>query len=369
MPTAEILSHIAPHIQAMTPYRPGKPLEEMKEELGLARVIKLASNENPLGVSPRAKEAMAAAVAEGFRYPDPVSRKLRRLIATRLGVSPDELIVASGSENLLSITLRTLMKPGEKALVPEGAFMGFAIHLTSFGGQVVSVPSPGYRFDVAGLIAALAPDIRIVYLPNPNNPTGSYITADEFNQLRQALPPDTLLLLDEAYIEYCGHLPDYPDALAARQDNILILRTFSKAYGLGGLRVGYGIGHPELVTQMGKVKMTFEPCGLAQVAAEAAWTDEAFLEAGMQNNTQEKARLYQAFADMGLNALPSAGNFIMVVFDSAAQVDRLNEGLLSQGIAIRPLAAFGFPHALRVSIGLPEENTAFLEALATVLNR
>jgi histidinol-phosphate aminotransferase len=275
--------------------------------------------------------------------------------------------VASGSENLLATTIRSTMKNGDKALAGFGAFMGLDIHLAAHGGTLVKVPSPNHRFDVEALIEATTPDIRILYLPNPNNPTGTYITHDELKTLLAKVPASTIVLLDEAYIEYCDDLPDYPRALTLRQDNLLILRTFSKAYGLGGLRIGYGIGHPKLIEQLSKVKMTFEPSLPAQVAAEAAWDDLAFLTQGIENNRQEMKRYYQTFDELGLSYVPSAGNFVFVECPSPEYVNALNEALLKRGIAIRPLAAFGFPSAVRITVGLPEENDALFAALREIL--
>ncbi len=349
------------------PYRPGKPIEELKEEYGFEKVIKLASNENPFGVSPKALAAMQAHLTDNARYPDPISRRLRRTMASSLGISPEELIVTAGGESLIATIVRSMMHPGDKAVTGFGAFMGFEIHLSAHGGELIKVPSPGYRFDVDALIQATTPDTRILYLPNPNNPTGSHITHQELETLLNGIPKTTLLFLDEAYIEFARHLPDYPDAMALRRENLLILRTFSKAYGLAGLRIGYGIGHPSLIEQLTKVKMTFEPSHLAQVAAEAAWQDSDFIDKALRNNTQEMKRYYEVLESLGLQYQPSAGNFIFVAFDSQEQVNTLNEALLKRGIAIRPLASFGFPNCIRITVGLPEENDALFQALREIL--
>ncbi len=362
-----LFSRIPPYVRQMVPYRPGKPIEELKEEYGLERIIKLASNENPFGASPMAIEAATAAIGQVYRYPDPVSRKLRRKIAHSLGITPEEIVLAAGSETLLDTSIRSLMTPEDVAVTGFGAFMGFEIHLAAHGGRLVKVPSPDYRFDVDALIAAVTPETRILYLPNPNNPTGTYLTTLELDKLLTHIPPSTLILLDEAYIEYCGHLHDYPDSLAMRQDNVLILRTFSKAYGLAGLRIGYAIGHPIIIEQLAKVKMTFDPSMPAQLAAEAAWDDREFLARGITNNRQELERYYHCFDKLGLKYLPSAGNFIFVEMDSEERVNRLNQALLQRGIAIRPLAAFGFPDCVRITIGRPDENDVLFEAFEAIL--
>ncbi len=362
-----VLENMPEYVRNMLPYRPGKPLEELKEEYGFEKVIKLASNENPFGCSPKAIEAATKTLADNFRYPDPVSRRLRRKIAETLGLQSNQLVVAAGSESLLAATIRAVMKPGEKALTAFGAFMGFEIHLAGHGGKLEKIPSPDYRFDIDALIAACTPDVRILYLPNPNNPTGSYFTHQELQTLLAKVPKSTLVLLDEAYIEFAQVLPDYPKALTLMQDNLLILRTFSKAYGLAGFRIGYGIGHPMLIEQLTKIKMTFEPTLSAQAAAEAAWDDTGFLMKGVENNQSEMKRYYQVLHELGLKYVPSAGNFVFIECQDAETVNNLNEALLRKGIAIRPLASFGFPNCIRITIGLPEENDATFQALREIV--
>lgn len=362
-----ILEQIPAYVRSMVPYRPGKPIEELKEEYGFDKVIKLASNENPFGTSPKALEAIHQGADDFFRYPDPVSRRLRRKIAATLNVGEDELVITSGSENLLATTVRTMMRPGDLAVTGFGAFMGFEIHLNAHGGKLLKVPSPNYRFDLDALIEAVTEDTRILYLPNPNNPTGSYFTHQELKHVLDTVPKTTLVLLDEAYIEFCEGIPDYPLSLTLRQENLLILRTFSKAYGLAGLRIGYGIGHPQVIEHLMKVKMTFEPSLPAQLAADAAWDDYDFIRKTVQNNKQELQRYYETFDRLGLKYIPSVGNFIFAECPSLDYVNALNEALLKRGIAIRPLASFGFPNCIRISIGLPEENTALLDAIEAIL--
>lgn len=362
-----ILQGVPPYVKGMVPYRPGKPIEELKEEYGFERVVKLASNENPFGVSPKALDAVKKGLSDVYRYPDPISRRLRRKIATSLGVQPEEVVVASGSESLLAITIRTFMKPGDVAITGQGAFMGLEIHLSAHGGRILKVPSPEYRFDIDALVAATTDDMKILYLPNPNNPTGTYFNREELEQVLASVPKTVLVVLDEAYIEFCRDFPDYPDALTMRQDNLLILRTFSKAYGLAGFRIGYGIGHPQLIEQLSKVKMTFEPSLPAQLAAEAALDDQEFLEKTIQNNRLELKRYYETLEALGLPYVPSAGNFVMVELKSPDQVSRLNDLLLQRGIAIRPLAPFGFPQCVRITVGLPEENDLVFRALREIL--
>lgn len=369
MPTTQntLLECIPSYVQELMAYKPGKALEEIKAEYGFDKAIKLASNENPFGPSTKAMEAVQKAIANTFRYPDPVSRNLREKIAAKFAVKAEEIIVGAGSESLLSILCRTVMKPGDVALMGEGAFLGFPVHCKAMGGVLKTVPSPNYRFDVDAIIHALDDSVRILYLPNPNNPTGTYITQAELDRILAALPKSTLLLIDEAYTEFCQDLPDYPQTLQLRSDNVVILRTFSKAYGLGGMRVGYGVASPRLIEQATKIKMTFEVTLLSQVAAEAALHDDAFLRQTVENNTKEKARYYAFFEKHSMKYVPSHGNFILVECESEDRVNEINEALLKQGIAIRPLKAFGFPNCLRITIGLPEENDALFKAFEGVV--
>lgn len=365
----DIYSNIPEYVRALKPYKPGKPLDEMKAEYGLERVIKLASNENPFGPSPKALEAMEKVTHDLFRYPDPVSRRLKAKLGKSLGFSEDQIIVGAGSESLLALICRTVLKPGDLALMGEGAFLGFPVHLSAMGGKLQTVPSPNYRFCVDNLISAITPETRILYLPNPNNPTGTYITTDELNKILAALPDSCLLIIDEAYVEFCcfsGNPPDgYPNSLDALKgrNNVIVLRTFSKAYGLAGLRVGYGIADVKLIEQMTKVKMTFEVSLLAQAAAEAAWDDIEHIKRTVENNNSELLRYYQVLDELKLQYVKSNGNFVLIELNDEGRVNALNEKLLKEGIAIRPLAPFGFPTCIRISIGLPEENDTLFTAL------
>lgn len=363
-----LLARVPQHVKTMVPYQPGKPLDELKAEFGFDQVIKLASNENPFGVSPKAIAAMQEALAGCYRYGDPISRRLRQGLAEQLGVDIHELGIVSGSENLLAILSRAFMQMGDLAVQGQGAFLGFEIHAQAIGGKVLSLTSPGYRFDVPALIDACTKiQPKILYLPNPNNPTGTYINKTDMQLILDQCPKSTLIVVDEAYCEFCADIEDYPDMVQMRQDNVFVCRTFSKAHGLAGLRVAYGIGHPKLVEQVMKVKMTFEPSTLAQVAALASLEDQAFLDKVIANNKTEKQRYYEFFERHQVSYVPSVGNFVMVVFSNQAQVDLINQQLLRKGIAIRPLASFGYPNCMRISIGLPEENQALLEALEALL--
>ena len=370
----DILHNIPEYVQALKPYKPGKPLDEMKAEYGLEHIIKLASNENPFGPSPKALEAIQKVENELFRYPDPISRRLKNKLAKALDVNEKQIIVGAGSESLLALICRTVLKPGDLALMGEGAFLGFPVHLSAMGGKLKTVPSPNYRFDVDALIQNITPETKLLYLPNPNNPTGTYITTDELNKIVTALPASCLLVIDEAYVEFCCFVDNppegYPNSLDALKNhpNVILLRTFSKAYGLAGLRVGYGIGDTYLIEQMTKVKMTFEVSLLAQVAAEAAWDDTEHIQRTVENNNNQLLRYYQVLEELKLQYVKSYGNFVLIELDDESKVNNLNEVLLKQGIAIRPLAAFGFPTCLRISIGLPAENDMVFAALRAYFN-
>lgn len=367
-PLPNIWDKVPDHVKAMQPYKPGKPLEELKEEFGLDRVIKLASNENPFGCSPKAVEAAIASISGTYRYPDPVSRRLRRKLAEQFGINPFEIAIGAGSENLIAIAIRTFLATGDTAVTGYGAFLGFDIHSQALGVNLAKAPSPNYKFDVQAILDTVnSTPCKVVYIPNPNNPTGTYLTNAEAQTLINGIPSDVVIIWDEAYLEFCGHLNDYPDSLKIRRDNMVVMRTFSKAYGLAGLRIAYAVGHPAIIEQMMKVKMTFEPAIPAQEAALAALDDHEFLQKTVDSNRIELQRYYQVLDELKLTYVPSSGNFILVELFDADKVTRLNDALLQKGIAIRPAGAFGFPTCARISIGAPDENDSLFAALRDIV--
>ena len=353
---------LVPHyIAALRPYQAGRSIEDVRRQFGLTRVAKLASNENPLGSSPLAIEAAHRALADGCsRYGDG-GFALRVALAQRFGAHPKNVIAAAGSESLLSSVVRTFLGDDDEVLTTEAAFIGFQVMAKSRGIAYRAVPYRDYHYDLAALADAITPRTKIVYLANPNNPTGTIFTKAQFDAFYARVPERVLIILDEAYFEYAQHAPEYPDSLAYRYDNVITLRTFSKAYGLAGLRAGYGLAHEELITQLLKIKLPFEPAAVAQAAAIAALDDREFLERTLELNARSLRMLVDG---LPFRSAPSLANFVMVPLASSEAAATLTQQLLEQGVIIRPLAAFGLPHAIRISTGTIEETEFCLGAIA-----
>lgn len=353
---------IPAHIRALVPYKPGKPAEELFREKGLTRIVKLASNENPWGASPRAMEAIQKIGQSLHLYPDPSNFELKSKLAQIYRLKPENITLGAGSEGIMGCIVRCFLNDQNEALTSEGAFIGFTVLAKSVNTRLVQVPlTPDYRFDVERVAKAITPRTKIIYIANPSNPTGTYITAAEWEWFIPKVPDHTLVVLDEAYVEFASHLPDYPDSQKYRLDNVITLRTFSKAQGLAGLRIGMGIGEQDLITNLQKLRHPFEPNIVAQKAALAALDDKTFLDKTISNNEAEKKKLMEFLLDQGLTPIPSAANFVMVPFSSQQAAADLAEKLLNLGIIIRPLPAFGLPHCVRISVGTPEEMEFFRE--------
>lgn len=359
---------IPDNIRSLEPYRAGRSIAEVAQEFGLTSVVKLASNENPLGPSPRAVEAARQAISEVHRYPDPAARALREKLAERFSLNLNNIIVGAGSEGILSSIVRVFLEAGDEVLTADAAFLGFPILCRTRGVEPTTVPlTPKYRFDLAALGEALNERTKLVYLCNPNNPTGTIFTKDEFDKFMERVPPHVLVIQDEAYCEYAASAADYPDSMDYRYDNVITLRTFSKAYGLAGLRVGYGFGHHELIESLWKVKLPFEPSGPAQAAACAALDDTEHLLATLRLNEQGRATLQRELTRLGVEHRPTYANFIMMIFSDEEQVMHLFVELQRRGVITRPLAQVGLPQGLRVTIGTAQENQRFVEALEEIL--
>lgn len=356
---------VPPHILELRAYEPGLSAEQIKERFGLKRVIKLASNENPLGTSPKALEYAREALSGGSRYPDG-GLALRRKLADRFGLRIENVIAGSGSEGLMANVVRTFLCDDDEVLTTEAAFAGFQVLARSRGIRYRTVPYRNWHYDLPALADAITSNTKLVYLANPNNPTGTFFTRAEFEEFHSRVPERVLIILDEAYFEFAANLNTYPDSLHYRFDNVITLRTFSKAYGLAGLRVGYGFAHDWLISMLLKIKLPFEPSGVACAAAMGALDDHEFLEATVANNSAGLRFLSKSFRDLGVKAVPAAGNFVMLVFEDAERAQKIFQGLLERGVIVRPLAATGLPTCLRVSVGTPEESRIFIDTLKTV---
>ena len=354
------------YIESLRPYEAGRTIEEVRREYGLDRVVKLASNENPLGASPRALEAMRGATGQLNRYPDG-GLGLRAVLAERFGLKPENVICGSGSEGIISNIIRTFLCDDDEVLTTEAAFIGFQVLAKSRGVRYRTAPYRDWRYDLEALAEAINEKTKIIYLANPNNPTGTIFTRREFDDFHARVPERVLVILDEAYFEYAADDPRYPDSMHYRYDNVITLRTFSKIYGLAGMRIGYGFAHERLIRYLLKVKLPFEPGTLAQAAGIAALEDREFLHRSLALNARGLRRISEGLRAAGLEPAPSWANFVMVPMAGEAEARRLTEGLLRRGVVIRPLGAFGLPHCVRISTGSDEENETFSAAVVEAM--
>ncbi|MDX9836720.1 MAG: histidinol-phosphate transaminase [Azoarcus sp.] len=355
------------YVRAIMPYVPGKPVSELAREMGFAEasIVKLASNENPLGMSARAREAITGVLSEIARYPDGNAFALKAAICTRFGVRAEQLVIGNGSNDILELAARAFLAPGRAAVFSQHAFAVYPLATNAVGAKCIEVPARDFGHDLDAMAAAITPETRIVFIANPNNPTGSFLPGEQIEAFVAQVPRDVLVVLDEAYTEYLAPDQSY-DATAwlARFPNLLVSRTFSKAYGLAGLRVGYAIAHPEVADLMNRVRQPFNVSSVALAAAEAALGDEEFLAQSAEINRRGMVQITGALTEFGLEWIPSSGNFVAFRAGDAAAVHR---ALLKRGVIVRPIASYGMPEWLRVSIGLPEQNTRFIEALRQIL--
>jgi histidinol-phosphate aminotransferase len=356
---------IPDYIQGLPAYVPGKPVEEVEQDLKI-HAVKLASNENPLGPSPKAMEAARRALGEANWYPDGGSKRLREVLAARNNVHFEEVFVGLGSSEIIDLASRVLLRPGLNGITSEGSFALFSIAIRASGGHLILTPMRNYSFDLDAIAAAVTPQTRVIYIANPNNPTGTAFGAAEFSAFLKKVPGDVLVVLDEAYREYAAR-PDLPNAreLFREYNNILTLRTFSKVYGLAGLRIGYGVGHPTLVAEMNKLRTPFNVTNVGQSAALAALNDDDHVRRSVDANRIERHRLFDELRRLGLSPVLSETNFLFVPVGSNAKI--LCEDLLLEGVIVRPMGWMGFPEALRISVGTPAENTKLLLALSNAL--
>lgn len=356
---------IPPHIAEMRAYEPGLSAEEVCRRYGFDHAVKLSSNENPLGTSALAIERAQAALQDMGRYPSG-GLKLRTRLAQLFDVKLENVIVGAGSEGIMANIVRTFLCDDDEVLTTEAAFLGFQVLAKSRGVAYRTVPYDNYRYDLKALADAIRPHTKLIYLANPNNPTGSFFTRQEFLKFHRRVPSRVLIILDEAYYEFAMIDPTYPDSLHYRFDNVITLRTFSKAYGLASARVGYGFGHAGLISMLLKVKLPFEPSGPSEAAALGALEDREFVLRTVANNARGLAYFNRHLPAMGLRVIPSAGNFVMVELESAEQAKAAFEGLLRRGVIVRPMAATGLSSCLRISVGTMAENEALISAMAEV---
>jgi len=358
---------IPEYIRGLPAYIPGRPIEEVERELKI-HAIKLASNENPLGPSPKAVEALRAAVSESHRYPDGGTHLLRGKLARKHGVDPDQIFIGLGSSEIIDLAARILLGLGKTGVTSHGSYAPFSLAIRASGAELVRVPQQEFAFDLPAIAEAVAAhrDTRVVYLANPNNPTGTAFGMHDLEELLHHLPSDVLAVLDEAYIHYADRA-DMPDSvkLFRQNKNLLIMRTFSKVYGLAGLRIGYGIGGAGVVSAMNKLRTPFNVSGVTQAAALAALDDAEHVERSLRENAAERTRLTTQLTQLGLRPVRSHTNFIFI--DIGPEAQEISDELLHAGVIVRPLGWMGFPEAIRVSVGTSEENDQLLAALSRIL--
>lgn len=362
------LADCAPdYVRAITPYQPGKPISALAREMGLAEegIIKLASNENPLGMSPLGRQAMLDAAGDVARYPDGGGFALKSALCRRFGVQMNQIVLGNGSNDVLDIAARAFLGPGRSAVYAQHAFAVYPIATLTVGARGIEVPAIAFGHDLDGMCAAIASDTRIVFIANPNNPTGTFVSGAALERFLARVPADVLVVLDEAYNEYLEPGVRYDSvSWLARHPNLVISRTFSKIYGLAGLRVGYALAHPDVADLMNRVRQPFNVGSLGLAAAEAALADDDFILRSFELNRLGMKQLVAGFERLGIDYIPSYGNFVTFVAGDAPAV---NDRLLREGIIVRPIGGYGMPRHLRVSIGLEHENARFLAALERAL--
>jgi histidinol-phosphate aminotransferase len=359
---------VAPYIETLQPYIPGKPIEETEREYGITGVIKLASNENPLGPSPLAIEALEAAARRVHLYPDGSSFFLVRRLAAFLNVEPTEVFVGHGSNEIIELLIRTFTVPDDEALLCQGSFLMYKVALQSHGRPFVEVPmKAGFQYDLEAMAARLTPRTRIVFLANPDNPTGTAFSRKALEAFFARVPPECLVVLDEAYFEYVDWA-DYPNGVDyfRRMPNLVVLRTYSKIYGLAGIRLGYGIMQPPLAAYLQRTRMPFNLSSLAQAAGVAALDDLEHVRTTRETTHRGLAYLEAELPKLGVTVPRSYANFVFASFDGPAQP--IYEALLRRGVITRPIPNYGFPNALRISVGLRAHNERLVAALREILS-
>jgi histidinol-phosphate aminotransferase len=352
-------------VQALSPYQPGKPIDELAREFGLdpGSIVKLASNENPLGPSPKALSAIEKTLADLCRYPDGNGFNLKQALSERYGIRPEQITLGNGSNDVLEVISRCFASPGDEVVFSQYAFAVYPLVTQAIGATGVSVPARDYGHDLDAMVDAITDRTKLVFVANPNNPTGTVHGADAIEAFLDRIPPRVLVVLDEAYCEYLQG-DEYPDGLSLlkRFPNLIITRTFSKAWGLAALRVGYSVSSPDIANVLNRVRQPFNVDSIAMAAATAVLSDDDYLRRSCDINARGMVQTESAFKEMKLAYIPSAANFISV--DVGEYAPQINQSLLEQGVIVRPIGGYGLPRHLRVSIGLPEENDRFIAALA-----
>ncbi|MFI5200820.1 MAG: histidinol-phosphate transaminase [Candidatus Kapaibacterium sp.] len=354
------------HIAALEAYKPGRPIADVMAEYGLDDVIKLASNENPLGPSPKGIEAAIASLRDIHHYPNG-GKSLREAIAGKYRLSIDEVIAGSGSEGVMNTLMRTFLQFGDEVITSDGTFTGFYVLANAMGLKLVTIPMNDYAYDLDRIANRISEDTKLIYLANPNNPTGSMFGRHEFETFYKRVPADVIILCDEAYYDYAeSEATERFTLLDDIRPNVVTLRTFSKSHGLAGIRIGFGTGPKEIIAMMLKVKLPFEPSSPAQAAGIAALDDEEFLARTIETNRAGKQYLKEAFAELGISHVDTSANFFLLPFSSVSSAHEFVAEMERRGIIVRPLDGSGLPDCVRVSIGTMEENERAIRAMKEI---
>ncbi len=360
---------IPQNIEELKAYVPGKTIAEVEKEYKPSRISKLASNENRLGKSPKVESAVQDALKVVHDYPDPECSKLRTAIASRYEISEDRIVVGAGSESMLAGLCRTFFLNKENMITSDATFIGVYVQAKIRGIKVKKIPlTSEFRFDVKAIVNAINDQTKMIYIANPNNPTGTYITKTEFEWLINEVPKDVLIVMDEAYYEYAHYVEDYPDVLSYNRDNVVILRTFSKGYGLAGFRVGYAIANPHVAHYLKKTRLAFEPGSLGQAAALAAFEDNEFLEKSVSIVEKGKEELYKLFDVLNIKYAKSAANFVMIELADEETAVYITQKMLEKGVILRHIKGFGLPKCIRITVGLSDEMEHFKKTLLELMN-
>ena len=355
------MSLVPKHIKNLLPYKAGKPISEVKRELKLDNIVKLASNENPLGPSKVAINKVKDVLTDTHRYPDSNGYDLRLKLSEKFDLDIKNVIIGGGSEGIMSVIMRTFLRSSDEIIATENSFIGFRVLANASGVKVNWVPMKDFHYDLKSMTKKINDYTKVIYLANPDNPTGTYFNKKQFDQFMALVPDRVIVLLDEAYFEYASHIEEYPDSMHYRYDNVITLRTFSKVHGLAGFRVGYGFANERLIANLMKVKLPFEPSSLGQVAACAALDDKEHLIDSIKINNQEKLRLESFFKKMNIQYIPSATNFLTLNFSSSNIANQFCSDLLKKGVILRNLDSFGLPECVRVTVGTSFENSVLID--------
>jgi len=361
------MSLVPNHIRNLLRYKAGKPIEEVQRELGLKKVIKLASNENPLGPSLKAVKAIEESLKNISLYPDSNGFYLRKKLSDIFSLDIDNVVLGAGSEGIMATIMRTFLNDSDHILATENSFIGFRVLANASGKKIDWVPMNNYAYDLSAMLSFIHKKTKIIYLANPDNPTGTYFSRIDFENFMNQVPERCLVILDEAYFEYASYLEDYPDSMNYRHDNVITLRTFSKSYGLAGLRVGYGFAHADLISNLMKVKLPFEPSIPAQAAAVAALDDKKHLENSLAINKKQMNRFESALNSLGIPYIPSSANFITLKFNNKKEAKVFSDKFLDNGVILRHLSSFGLPECVRVTIGNELEMDYFIDKLESIM--